>query len=66
VLHFYLLLRGESQKFTSLKFLRQCPLVLLAKVGGKEGKALESEIKAIESGLLGRCRAKKKLSIRAD
>jgi hypothetical protein len=34
---------GETVKFTALKVTGQCPLFLLVKVGGKQGKVFGSE-----------------------
>jgi hypothetical protein len=34
---------GKNKKFTYLQGPRQCPYVLLAKIGWKQGKALGSE-----------------------
>jgi len=44
ILHVFVISRGEkTEKFTLLQGPRQCPHVLLIKVGWKQGKALGSE-----------------------
>jgi len=58
-LHLLLLVQGEH-KSLPLSFTRQCPLVLLVKVGWRQGKALGR-------GLLGVCSSRgNKLSMWAE
>jgi hypothetical protein len=61
-----LLFQGET-KFTFLKIPRQCPLVLLVKVGWKQGKVLRSEEGSVKGGgLLGVWSWGKELNVRAE
>jgi hypothetical protein len=56
--HLLLLLRGKIEKFAALKVPRQCPVVILVKVGWERAKALGSEAR----GMWGVCSRIKKLS----
>jgi hypothetical protein len=52
----FIMTGGGDKKFTTLKAPRQYPLVLLVKIGWKEGRAMGSEERsALGSGILGVC-----------
>ena len=52
--------RGEGE-YIRVKFLRLCPLVLLVKVGWRQGRALGSEEDTIMGGRLLECVAEEKV-----